>query len=92
MAAMCVIAGCPTRTSIADINKDPGRFANKDISISGTVSEAFGALGNGVFQWTMEQATYGSTAKIMVFRATETRLQSRAGYSRALLLAAATLE
>jgi RecJ-like exonuclease len=50
MAAMCMIAGCPTHTSIADINKDPGHFANKDISISGTVSEAFGALGNGVFQ------------------------------------------
>src|SRR6202012_958124 len=50
MAAMCMIAGCPTRTSIADINKDPGRFANKDVSITGTVSEGFGALGNGVFQ------------------------------------------
>lgn len=50
IAAMCVIAGCPTRTSIADINRDPGHFTNKDVSISGTVSEGFGALGNGVFQ------------------------------------------
>jgi hypothetical protein len=50
MAALLVIVGCPTHASIADINKDPGRYANKDVSIHGTVSEAFGALGNGVFQ------------------------------------------
>jgi hypothetical protein len=50
MAALLVIVGCPTHTSIADINKDPGRYANKDVSLHGTVSEAFGALGNGVFQ------------------------------------------
>jgi len=50
LAALLVIVGCPTHSSIADINKDPGRYANKDVSIHGTVSEAFGALGNGVFQ------------------------------------------
>jgi hypothetical protein len=50
LAAMVLIAGCPTQTSIADINKDPGHFAGKDVSIHGTVSDSFGALGNGVFQ------------------------------------------
>jgi hypothetical protein len=50
VAAMFMIAGCPTQTSIAEINKDPGRFASKDVSIHGAVSEAFGAFGNGVFQ------------------------------------------
>lgn len=50
VASMLLIAGCPTRASIADINQDPGRFASKDISIHGTVSEAFSALGNGVYQ------------------------------------------
>ena len=49
-AAILLLAGCPTQTSIADINRDPGRFAGKDVSIHGTVSDSFGALGNGVFQ------------------------------------------
>ena len=50
IAGLLALVGCPTHASIADINKDPGRYANKDVSIHGTVSEAFGALGNGVFQ------------------------------------------
>lgn len=50
IASMLVMAGCPTQTSIANINKDPGHFAGKDVSIHGTVSDSFGALGNGVFQ------------------------------------------
>jgi hypothetical protein len=50
IAVMFLIVGCPTQTSIADINKDPGRFAGKDVSVHGSVSDAFGALGNGVFQ------------------------------------------
>jgi hypothetical protein len=49
-AGILLLAGCPTQASIADINRDPGRFAGKDVSIHGTVSDAFGALGNGVFQ------------------------------------------
>jgi hypothetical protein len=50
IAVMFLIVGCPTQTSIADINKDPGRFAGKEVSIHGNVSDSFGALGNGVFQ------------------------------------------
>jgi hypothetical protein len=50
IAGLLALAGCPTHASIADINKDPGRYTDKDVSIHGTVSEAFGALGNGVFQ------------------------------------------
>jgi len=50
IAAMFLILGCPTQTSIADINRDPGRFAGKEVSIHGRVADSFGALGNGVFQ------------------------------------------
>ena len=50
IAVLFSIVGCPTQTKIADINKDPGRYAGKDVSIHGQVSESFGALGNGVFQ------------------------------------------
>ena len=48
--AVLFLVGCPTRTTIADINRDPGRFAGKEVSIAGHVSDSFGALGNGVFQ------------------------------------------
>ena len=45
-----LLAGCPPRESIAKINLDPGRFAGKEISIAGRVTDSFGAMGSGVFQ------------------------------------------
>lgn len=50
LGTMLFLAGCPTQTTIADINKDPGRFAGKEITIRGTASNSFGAFGNGAFQ------------------------------------------
>ncbi len=44
------LAGCPTRTSIADINRDPGRYSGKEVTIAGRVSDSMGALGTGAFQ------------------------------------------
>lgn len=44
------ILGCPSRTSIGDINKDPGRFAGREITIAGRVSYSVGAIGDGIFQ------------------------------------------
>jgi hypothetical protein len=45
-----LLAGCPPRESIARINQDPARFAGKEISIAGRVTDSFGALGSGIFQ------------------------------------------
>ena len=45
-----LLAGCPPRESIARINQDPGRFAGKEISIAGRVTDSFGAMGTGAFQ------------------------------------------
>ncbi|MGZ4870296.1 MAG: hypothetical protein ACXV5R_10810 [Candidatus Angelobacter sp.] len=50
LIAAISFAGCSTQTKIADITKDPGRYAGKDVSIEGDVSESFSALGNGFFQ------------------------------------------
>jgi hypothetical protein len=50
LALTFVLAACPTRTSISNINRDPGRYANRDVTIAGRVTDSFGALGNGVFQ------------------------------------------
>jgi hypothetical protein len=46
---VCLV-GCPPRVSIEKINRDPGRYAGKEITIAGRVSSSFGALGSGVFQ------------------------------------------
>lgn len=45
-----LLAGCPHREGIAKINQDPARFAGKEISIAGQVTDSFGAAGSGVFQ------------------------------------------
>jgi hypothetical protein len=50
VCGVILVAGCPSRTSIDRINRDPGRYAGKEVSIAGRVSSAFGALGSGIFQ------------------------------------------
>ena len=45
-----LLAGCPRRESIAKINQDPGKYAGREISIAGQVTDSFGAVGTGVFQ------------------------------------------
>jgi hypothetical protein len=50
LAAFLFLAGCSTPIPIADINRDPGRFSGKEITIKGRSSDSFGGLGNGVFQ------------------------------------------
>jgi hypothetical protein len=45
-----LLAGCPPRTTIERINRDPGRYAGREVSIAGNVSNSFGALGTGVFE------------------------------------------
>ena len=51
--AVCVLglalAACE-RVKIGDINADPGRFANKEVAVVGTVTQSIGALGQGVYQ------------------------------------------
>ena len=34
-------AGCPERTSIADIEANPSRYQNKDVVIAGTVRDSY---------------------------------------------------
>jgi hypothetical protein len=44
-----LLTACP-RTSIDKINRDPGRFVNREVTIAGRVTNSFGALGSGVYQ------------------------------------------
>jgi hypothetical protein len=48
--ATLLLASCSSNVSIADISRDPGRYATKDVTVSGRVSNSFGALGAGLFQ------------------------------------------
>ena len=50
LLTMLLLAGCPPRVSIADINRDPGRYLDRDISIAGRVSNSFGAMGTGAYE------------------------------------------
>jgi len=37
-----IAAGCPQRRSIADIERNPGRYANKEVAIVGVVRDSYG--------------------------------------------------
>jgi hypothetical protein len=45
-----VLIACPQRTKIGDLTSNPGRYADKEVAITGTVTESFGLLGTGGFQ------------------------------------------
>jgi hypothetical protein len=35
-------AGCPERTSVADIEASPGKYQNREVVVAGTVRDAYG--------------------------------------------------
>lgn len=45
-----LLVGCPEETTIGRILEDPGHFTNKEVAIRGTVSNSFGALGQGAYE------------------------------------------
>jgi hypothetical protein len=49
-AAALLLAGCPPHVSIAKINLDPGRYAGREVTVAGQVTDSFGFGGRGVFQ------------------------------------------
>jgi hypothetical protein len=50
IAIMLATAACPTRRSIADINRDPARFGNREVAIAGRVVNSWGILGTGMYE------------------------------------------
>jgi hypothetical protein len=44
-----LLVACPPRERIAKINRDPGRYAGKEVTIAGRVVDSYGALGHGAF-------------------------------------------
>jgi len=45
-----LLMGCPRRTTIGQLTADPERFRNREVLIYGTVTNSFGALGQGVYE------------------------------------------
>src|SRR5688572_23813935 len=56
MAAALLAAGCPDRVSIADIERNPGKYQNKEVAVAGTVKDSYGVsipgtnIGGGAYK------------------------------------------
>ncbi|MEP6590201.1 MAG: hypothetical protein ABJC19_03370 [Gemmatimonadota bacterium] len=49
-SAVLFLTGCPGATDIRKLLDDPSHYEGKTVRIAGTVTEAIGALGYGVYQ------------------------------------------
>jgi len=45
-----LFTACPNQESIARINADPGRYQNRDVIVSGRVTNSYGLLGKGAYE------------------------------------------
>ena len=61
LLGMLFLAGCPQRKSISDVLRDPSYYADREVTLAGTVTRSFGALGTGVYE------IDDGTGKIWVF-------------------------
>ena len=50
VASSLSMTGCPPRMRIAEINRDPGRYYNREVTVVGRVTRSYGALGQGVYE------------------------------------------
>ena len=50
VAATLSLAACPQRTTIAEINSDPGRFRDKEVALEGSVVTSFGLGAEGAYE------------------------------------------
>src|SRR5437879_9749823 len=50
LSLVLLTAGCPKHASIGDIQRDPGKYINKEVAVSGNVTNSFGALGSGAYE------------------------------------------
>lgn len=50
IGSVLLLAACPPRERIADIDRDPGRFQRREITVAGRVVNSFAVMGEGAFQ------------------------------------------
>ena len=44
------LAACPSETTIGQLNSEPRRYYDRDVSVRGVVTNSFGALGIGAYE------------------------------------------
>lgn len=50
IAAVLFLAACPPRENIEAINRDPGRFHGREVTVAGRVVNSFAFMGEGVYE------------------------------------------
>lgn len=45
-----LLTACPKETTINQLTGDPGRYRDKEVVVRGTVTNSFGALGQGAYE------------------------------------------
>ena len=50
LSGTLLFIACPSQTNIARLNRDPGRYAGKEVGIAGTVTNSYGAAGIGAYE------------------------------------------
>jgi hypothetical protein len=50
VACALALTACPSKTTIAKINQNPSRYQNQQVGLIGTVTDSYGALGNGIYE------------------------------------------
>src|SRR5436190_12421857 len=50
VAGTFLLTACPSETTISKINSDPGRYRDKEVAITGRVTDSYGVLGTGAYE------------------------------------------
>ena len=50
VAALALLAGCPRGVSIAELNRNPGHYFNKEVGVAGNVVTSYGVMGTGAYE------------------------------------------
>ena len=45
-----LLSACPNETTVARLTADPARYRNKDVVLTGNVTNSFGILGQGAYE------------------------------------------
>src|SRR5882724_3454631 len=45
-----LLTACPSETTISKINRDPGRYRDKEVAVVGRVTDSYGVLGTGAYE------------------------------------------
>lgn len=70
IAGTLLMVACPQQRTVAELTRDPGRYADKEVAVKGTVVSSWGALGTGMYEvddgtgriWVLSQ-NYGVPSK-----------------------------